>query len=268
MNPQDHVQRYSGAPMQAAAPLNPRHPRTGTLITFRDFIPYQEGWKLQQQLHAECVSGTRPDTLLLLEHLPVYTAGRRTEPAHLGAGEAALRQTGATIQAVNRGGSITYHGPGQLVGYPIFALTHYASGPKEFVRLLEDVLIATLALWGIEGHRVNKAPGVWVRSGRGEAKIASIGVRIEEGVTLHGFALNVDLDLTPFSLIVPCGLAQCRVTSVAELRQSSVPVGVVAGQVADVVSTLFNIEWNGPSAHRMSPSLSDHSSIDSAMKEA
>ncbi|HLZ33622.1 MAG TPA: lipoyl(octanoyl) transferase LipB [Nitrospira sp.] len=254
--------------MTAADPFSGRHPRTGTLVTFQEPIPYQESWKLQQQLHAARVSGTTADTLLLLEHLPVYTAGRRTDPAHLGAGEASLRQTGATVQAVNRGGSITYHGPGQLVGYPIFALAQYASGPKEYVRLLEDALIATLALWGIEGHRVHKAPGVWVHSERGDAKIASIGVRIDQGVTLHGFALNVDLDLTPFSLIVPCGLAGCRVTSLAELHRSSIPVGVVAAQVADIFSTLFDIEWTGPPADRMRPHLLDRRLMDPALKEA
>jgi lipoate-protein ligase B len=268
VNPQDHVRQSSDIPVQAPAPLNLRHSRPGTLITFRDPIPYQEGWQIQQQFHAERVSQSRPDTLMLLEHLPVYTAGRRTEPAHLGRGEAALRRTGATVQPVNRGGSITYHGPGQLVGYPIFSLTPYASGPKEYVRLLEEVLIRTLALWEIEGHRVSKAPGVWVRSDRGEAKIAAIGVRIDQGVTLHGFALNVDLDLTPFSLIVPCGLARCRVTSVAELYQSSVPLGEVAAQVADMFSSLFNIEWAGPSADSMKSSLLTRYSIDSAMKEA
>lgn len=268
MNPQDHVRRSPDIGMQAAASLDHHRARTGALLTFRDPIPYQEGWQIQQQLHAERVSGTRADTLLLLEHLPVYTVGRRTEPAHLGGGEATLRQTGATVHPVNRGGSITYHGPGQLVGYPIITLTQYASGPKEYVRLLEDVLIGTLTLWGIEGHRVSKAPGVWVRSDRGEEKIASIGVRIDQGVTLHGFALNVDLDLTPFSLIVPCGLAQCRITSIAELHQSPVPVGKVAAQVADIFSRLFNVEWTAHSADSINSSLLNRCLTDLAMKEA
>jgi lipoyl(octanoyl) transferase len=224
-------------------PVADQHPQPGTLMRFRHPVPYMESWGLQQQLQAERLSGGGKDSLLILEHQPVYTMGRRTESAHLGIGETALRLTGASVQPVNRGGSITYHGPGQLVGYPILLLAHYASGPKTYVRLLEEVLIRTLACWGIEGHRVDRSPGVWVRVDQGEAKIAAIGVRVEQGITLHGFALNVDLDLTPFSLITPCGLAQSRTTSVANLLRLEIPLGRVADQVADTFSTVFNIAW-------------------------
>jgi lipoyl(octanoyl) transferase len=232
-------------------PLAHHNPRPMTLVRFQHPMPYMEGWALQQQLHAERLTGARMDSILLLEHQPVYTMGRRTESAHLGIGETALRLTGASVQPVNRGGSITYHGPGQLVGYPILQLAHYAPGPKTYVRMLEEVLIGTLACWGIEGHRIDKSPGVWVRDDQGEAKIASIGVRVDQGITLHGFALNVDLDLTPFSLITPCGLAQSRTTSLANLLQSEIPLDRVAEQVAERFSTVFNIAWTHMTADIM-----------------
>lgn len=263
-----HIRQDSALSKEAAAPLIAQHTHPGLLIELSDPVPYQGAWALQQRLHAERLAGTRPDILLLLEHQPVYTMGRRTESAHIGLGETALRQRGATVQTVNRGGSITYHGPGQLVGYPILQLSRYAQGPKAYVRLLEDVLIGTLALWGVEGHRVDKNPGVWVRSDQGEAKIASIGIRIDRGITLHGFALNVDLDLTPFSHIMPCGLAECRTTSLAELRHTSVSVAQVAEQIAEIFSGLFKISWTHLSAEEMEPELEDRPFTCSDIKEA
>jgi lipoate-protein ligase B len=129
------------------------------------------------------------------------------------------------------------------VGYPILKLSHYCSGPKQYVWKLEEVLIHTLLRWGIEGYRIDKNPGVWVRWNDADAKIAAIGVRIDHGVTIHGFALNVDLDLSPFSLIMPCGLAQCRIASMAEIRQSSTSATVVAQQVAEEFARIFDIQW-------------------------
>jgi lipoate-protein ligase B len=185
----------------------------------------------------------REDVLLLLEHSPTYTLGRTTQPAHWNCGGEALRRTGASLQSVDRGGSITYHGPGQIVGYPILKLSHYCSGPKQYVRKLEEVLIHTLLRWGIEGYRLEKKPGVWVRRNHADAKIAAIGVRIDQGVTMHGFALNVDLDLSPFSHIMPCGLTQCPITSMAEVKQSALSPSVVAQQIAQEFSRVFNIQW-------------------------
>jgi lipoate-protein ligase B len=217
--------------------------RTGRLVRFPQPIPYAEAWTLQKQLQQDRVAEKQRDVLLLLEHLPVYTLGRTTQPAHWDCGEEALRRTGASLQFVERGGSITYHGPGQVVGYPILKLSHYCSGPKQYVWKLEEVLIHTLLRWGIEGYRIDKNPGVWVRWNDADAKIAAIGVRIDHGVTIHGFALNVDLDLSPFSLIMPCGLAQCRITSIAEIRQSPTSATVVAQQVAEEFARIFDIQW-------------------------
>jgi lipoyl(octanoyl) transferase len=212
----------------------------GSLITFRVPVRYAVAWALQQQLHAERLARIRPDTLMLLEHLPVYTAGRRTKPAHLQHGNAS---SDVPVEIVSRGGSVTYHGPGQLVAYPIFALAHHAPGAKAYVRMLEEVLIRTLRYWDIDGYRRLKAPGVWARYGQSEVKIASIGARIDRGITLHGFALNVNNDLGPFSRIVACGIEGCRMTSMAEMRQTPIPLRLVTERVAEAFSAVFHLEW-------------------------
>jgi lipoate-protein ligase B len=228
---------------QGGGPLPTSTPQAGTLVRFSQPIPYAEAWALQKQLQEERIAERQGDILLLLEHSPVYTLGRSTQPAHWGYGEEVLRRTGASLEFVDRGGSITYHGPGQIVGYPILKLSRYCSGPKQYVRKLEKVLIHTLLRWGIEGYRIEKNPGVWVRWNHTDAKIAAIGVRINHGVTIHGFALNVDLDLSPFSHIMPCGLAQCHITSLAEVRHSALSSTVVAQQVAEEFAQIFNIQW-------------------------
>jgi len=180
---------------------------------------------------------------MLLQHLPVYTAGRRTRPVHLHPEVGSSGDLGIPVVTVNRGGSVTYHGPGQLVAYPILALSRYAQGAKAYVHMLEEVLIRTLRGWDIHGYRVARAPGIWSRDRQGEAKIASIGARIDRGITLHGFALNVTNDLVPFSRIVPCGLEGCRMTSMAQMRQTAVSVHVVAEELAKTFSTVFHVEW-------------------------
>ena len=230
-------------PGQGSEPLPTPPPQAGTLVRFSQPIPYAEAWTLQKQLQEKRIAERQGDVLLLLEHSPVYTLGRTTQPAHWDCGEEGLRRTGASLQFVDRGGSITYHGPGQVVGYPILKLSQYCSGPKQYVRKLEEVLIHTLDRWGIEGYRLEKKPGVWMRWNHADAKIAAIGVRIDHGVTIHGFALNVDLDLSPFSHIIPCGLAQCHITSMAEVRQSAVSSSVVSQQVAQEFARTFNIQW-------------------------
>ena len=218
-------------------------PHAGRLIRLSEPVPYAEAWTLQQQLQQERIAERQGDTLLLLEHTPVYTLGRSTQPTHWNSREEALYQTGASLQAVSRGGSITYHGPGQVVGYPILKLSHYCAGPKQYVRMLEEVLIQTLAHWGIDGYRLDKKPGVWVRAHQADAKIAAIGIRIDHGVTIHGFALNVNLDLSPFSYIVPCGLTQCTITSMAEVRQSALSTLAIMQQIALAFARTFNMHW-------------------------
>jgi lipoate-protein ligase B len=223
--------------------------RSGTLLTFPYLVGYAEGRLLQEQFHRERREERRHDTLLLLQHQPVYTLGRRTSPAHLLIGKEGLLATGAAVESVNRGGSVTYHGPGQLVGYPIIRLSNFAAGPKEYVWLLEEVLLRTLALWDITGRRLAGKPGIFVESTHGTAKIASIGARVDHGVSLHGFALNTDIDLTRFSHIVPCGLYGHRTTSIAALCQISIPMNAVMRQVANQFGSLFHVEWGASFQH-------------------
>ena len=177
-------------------------------------IDYVEAWNLQRRLHAEVAEGTRPDTVILLEHASVYTAGKRTEPQE--------RPTdGTPVVDVDRGGKITWHGPGQLVGYPVLRLPE-AVYVVDYVRRLEEALIRTLADFELHSGRVAGRSGVWLprNETRPERKVAAIGVRVAAGTTMHGFALNVDPDLAAFEKIIPCGIADAGVTSMAsELGQ-------------------------------------------------
>jgi lipoate-protein ligase B len=150
--------------------------------------------------------------------------------------------SGIPVHHVERGGSVTYHGPGQIVGYPILRLNQYCPGPKAYMRRLEDVLIRTLNDWGIAATRRDALTGVWVQE-NGFAKIAALGVRIVRGITMHGFALNVTMDLTPFERIVPCGLVACRVTSMAHHLGAAVDVSMVRQRIAGHFAAVFDLKW-------------------------
>ena len=191
--------------------------------------PYRPTWELQKALHAQRVADEIPDTVLLLEHEPVFTAGRRTTPLERPLPGATR---GAEVVDVDRGGKITWHGPGQLVGYPVVRLGEPLD-VVAYVRRLEALLIDVCEGLGVPATRVEGRSGVWVPAEeRGsERKVAAIGVRVSRGVTMHGFALNADADLGWFGLIVPCGIADAGVTSLsAELGRD---VGVL--EVADLV---------------------------------
>ncbi len=183
-------------------------------------VEYQKAWDVQRTIHAEVVSGVRPNTLLLLEHPSVYTAGRRTDDAERPA-------DGTPVIDVDRGGRITWHGPGQLVGYPIVKLQK----PTElvgFVREIESALIRVCADLGITALRIEGRSGVWVKDDRGDRKVAAIGIRVAQGVTMHGFALNVNPDLTAFGQIVPCGIADADVTSLETELGRAITIDEVA----------------------------------------
>jgi lipoyl(octanoyl) transferase len=171
-------------------------------------VDYQEAWDSQKKIHGQVVDGTRPNTLILLEHPSVYTAGRRTE-AH----ERPI--DGTPVIDVDRGGKITWHGQGQLVGYPIIKLKN-SNDVVGFVREIETALISVCQEFGIDAVRYCERSGVWLRDAKGDRKIAAIGIRVAKGVTMHGFALNVNPDLTAFSRIVPCGLPDADVTSLSQ----------------------------------------------------
>ena len=170
-------------------------------------IEYQDGWKLQKDIHAKVMTGELDSTLLLLEHPSVYTAGRRTEVSD-------RPIDGTPVVDVDRGGKITWHGPGQIVGYPIIKLKN-STDVVGFVRELETALISACAEFGIEAKRYCERSGVWVRDAKGDRKIAAIGLRVAKGVTMHGFALNVNPDLSAYNKIIPCGIADAKVTSMA-----------------------------------------------------
>jgi lipoyl(octanoyl) transferase len=169
-------------------------------------LPYREGVLLQERIRARRQAGEIPDALLLLEHPPVYTKGRRSEPADLPMGEDWYRLQGIEVEESDRGGRVTYHGPGQLVGYPIMS----ARDVPIYIKTMEAALIAALRDEGIHADVRDGLTGVWA----GERKIGSIGVHVSRGVTTHGFAVNVDNDLQPFEWIVPCGIEGARMTSV------------------------------------------------------
>ncbi|HKP07449.1 MAG TPA: lipoyl(octanoyl) transferase LipB [Microbacterium sp.] len=198
-----------------------------------DYVPYLDGWALQRRIHADVVEGTRPDTLLLLEHEPVYTAGARTARHE--------RPTdGTPVVDVDRGGKITWHGPGQLVGYPIVRLAEPVDVVAH-VRRLEQLLIDALSEFDVDGYRVEGRSGVWVRRPLGEDKVAAIGVRVQRGVTMHGFALNCDNSLAGFRGIIPCGITDAGVTTVSEIAGADIS----PSDVIDTVSRLFEADFAG-----------------------
>ncbi len=186
-----------------------------------DAVPYQAGWDLQRAVHARRVAGEIPDVCLMLEHEPVYTAGKRTEFTDRPVGD-----PGAPVIEVDRGGRITWHGPGQLTGYPIIRLREPVD-VVGYVRTLEDALIRTCAEFGVRAARVDGRSGAWVTGDRApgsllvpgagsqDRKVGAIGARVARGVTMHGFALNCDCDLSWFGRIVPCGISDAGVTSLS-----------------------------------------------------
>jgi lipoyl(octanoyl) transferase len=197
------------------------------IATWLGSVPYAPAFALQQELAARRAEGSIDDTLLLLEHEPVYTLGRRATDAEVLLDERALAARGIAVERTDRGGRVTYHGPGQLVGYPIVDLG--ASGDLVgYVRAIERALIATLARYGVEAGTVEGLTGVWV----GDDKIGAIGIHVTRGITTHGFALNVTTDLGAFDGIVPCGIVDRGVTSLARLTGAAPSLREVGARAA------------------------------------
>jgi lipoyl(octanoyl) transferase len=182
-------------------------------------VDYLAAWELQREIHAQVVAGERPDTVLLLEHPPTYTAGKRTEPH-----ERPTDSGGAPVIDVDRGGKITFHGPGQLVAYPIVRLPRHVL-VVDFVRRLEEAMIAACRDLGVETARVPGRSGVWLKDP--ERKVGAIGLRVSQGVTMHGIALNCDVDLGWYDRFVPCGIADAGVTTLSQELGCDVPVAEV-----------------------------------------
>jgi lipoyl(octanoyl) transferase len=200
-------------------------------------VPYDEAWELQRSVAAGVAEGTLPDTILLLEHPPVVTLGRRADESELHIppdAEVELVQT-------DRGGKSTYHAPGQLVCYPIFDLTRHGQDVKRYCRDLEEALISTLAAVGVQGERIEGLTGVWLT--RPPRKIASIGIHISKWVTTHGYALNVDLDPTPFThWITACGLEDAAFTTIARELGRTATVDEMRPHALDALAEVFELE--------------------------
>ncbi|MCC9205150.1 lipoyl(octanoyl) transferase LipB [Arthrobacter sp. zg-Y769] len=198
------------------------------------YVDYSTGWDLQQQLHQRVLEDKAPNTVLLLEHTPVYTAGRRTEPHE-------RPFDGTPVINVDRGGKLTWHGPGQLVAYPILKLAD-PSSVKAYVGALESAVISVLRDYGIAGEQVEGRSGVWVRGdgqpfGVPDRKIAAVGIRVHQGVTMHGFSLNCSNDPAPYSQIIACGIADAGTTSVSAETGQTVSPGDVVSRVEDELAS-------------------------------
>ncbi len=213
---------------------------SGWLLDLRGgALPYGEVWVWQRELLRARQNGAIPDVLLLLEHLPVVTLGRSTQRSHLLLDRQALAARSIEVYEIERGGSVTYHGPGQLIGYPILDLRRWRDDVGWFVRTLEATIIETLAAFGIDAGRRPGFPGVWV----GEAKICALGVAVRRHVTMHGFALNVTTDLDGFGVINPCGLG-LPVTSMAAVLGRPVDLETVRRVCAERFADLFGLRFD------------------------
>ena len=210
-------------------------------LTRFPLVDYATAWRWQEETAAAVRAGAA-EALILLQHPPVYTLGRRPSYEHLLLSADELRRRGAGVVESDRGGDVTFHGPGQLVAYPILHLRRRGLGAVDYVRALEETVIRALDAFGLRGDRVRGRPGVWVAG----AKVAAVGVRVRGGVATHGLALNVDADLSWFDAIVPCGLAGARVTSMARLLGRRVSFAAVEEAVIDAFEAVFDAELVEP----------------------
>ena len=201
-------------------------------------IEYDVAYSIQEKILEKRIRKEIPDTLILLEHEPVFTIGRSGKPDNVLITEEIRSKENIALFNVDRGGDVTYHGPGQIVGYPIFDLNGHGKDVHRFLRSLEDVIIDVLSGYGLEASRVSGFTGVWV----GRSKIASIGIGVRKWVSFHGFSLNVAPDMRHFSFINPCGLGDVRMTSMKELLGYGVPVEGVRQKIIDSFGKIFRME--------------------------
>lgn len=199
-----------------------------------EFIGYEQAWAMQRQVHSEVSAGTRDDTVILLEHSSVFTAGKRTEDSE--------RPTdGTPVIDVDRGGKITWHGPGQLVGYPIMKLP-MPIDVVGYVRWLEQVLIDTIADFGLKTERVEGRSGVWAPIGESLVKVAAIGIRVSEHTTMHGFALNCNNSLVPYDTIIACGITDAKTSTLSDLLGREITPAMAADAVQKHLNTIGKVQ--------------------------
>jgi len=226
-------------------------------VIFKDIgsVDYQDAWDIQTNLNTELIASKRssqdgigiiPHHLLFCEHPAVYTLGRSGSENHLRIDDEGMNKIDATFYKINRGGDITFHGPGQIVGYPIFDLDRFFTDVHRYVRALEEVVIRLLKDYGIQGHRLKDYTGVWLTDNNIEwRKICAIGVHLSRWVTMHGFALNVNTDLEYFNHIVPCGISAPN-TSVTTLQQElgrEVSMDAVKNRLKDIFAEVFEFDY-------------------------
>jgi len=227
--------------------------RTGWLWDLRGGLtPYADAWGWQRALVAARQRNEIRDGLILLEHEPVFTFGRTSRADHLLVSSEVLRANGFGVYDIERGGSVTYHGPGQLVGYPIVDLRAYDEDVVKYMRSLEETILGTLTDFGISAQRLRGFPGVWV----GDQKIAAVGVAVKRKVTMHGFALNVDPQLAHYNYINPCGLGR-PVTSVAQVLGHAVPVDEVRSRYVRHFTDVFDLTLGAVSRTDLEPWVSE-----------
>jgi lipoyl(octanoyl) transferase len=226
-------------PFRAASDMHPLLAAHGSVLTVERLgtVPYQPTWELQDELAQQRRERRTGDRLLLLEHFPVYTIGRGGDEGNLLAGPDRLRQLGAEFVRIDRGGDITFHGPGQLVAYPIVELRDPLD-LRRYVRTLEAAIIEAAAAFGVAAGRVDGLTGVWVE---GQRKLAAIGVRVRRGVTTHGLALNVNTELRWFEEMIPCGIRDKDVTSLARELGHPVPMEAVEHAMVSALATGFGL---------------------------
>lgn len=203
-----------------------------------DFIDYKEAWDLQYRIHENIVSGNAKDHLLLLEHPNTYTLGKTANRSHLVGTDEFLKEKNISVYDIDRGGDITYHGPGQLVGYPIINLGDWHQDTHKYLRALEEVIIRVCAEFGLTGKRDPKYTGVWID----DRKIAAIGIKVSRWVTMHGFAFNINTDLSLFNGIIPCGISDKEVTSLNKETDKTIEMDLLKSLLLKYFKEVF--EYN------------------------
>jgi lipoyl(octanoyl) transferase len=223
------------------------------LIVDLGTIAYQEAWDLQHRIHEARMAGLAPDVLLLLEHPHVFTFGKNAKKENILVSETALKEQGIDCVSIERGGDVTYHGPGQLIGYPIFFLEALKLKVVDFVDRLEEVMIRVLASYGLPAERSSLNRGVWVK----EAKLGFVGIALRRGITLHGFALNVAPKLSYYDMIYSCGLKGVEIVSLSSLLRRSISMEEVKNRTIDSFEKVFDLKAEQTSLPDLLASLSN-----------
>ncbi|MDP4221120.1 MAG: lipoyl(octanoyl) transferase LipB [Bacteroidota bacterium] len=205
---------------------------------------YSEVWELQRSIFGRLVGGEEEDTLILCEHPPVYTLGRVTEAHNILFTDDELRKIGAEKFEIERGGDVTFHGPGQLVGYPLLNLSRFKEDLGWYLRALEETIIRTLADYDLKGFRIPGRTGVWIGDESKEEKICAIGIKASRWCTMHGFALNVNTDLTYFDRIIPCGIGDRKVTSLSRILKRPIELDTVKKTYEKYFAEVFEAVLN------------------------